>query len=133
MARWARRLKEIPVPPQLAENEQEFEQYKGGLRKMVAFYRDKLTKTEAALAALEGRVTMPAEPRVNKAIKEFLAQAGPHTHLEVLAEMMRSGIVTDVRGDRARVARSLKQCVNAGTLVEEGGKYAVPPDAAPSE
>jgi hypothetical protein len=76
---------------------------------------------------------MPAEPRVNKAIKEFLGQAGPHTHQEVLAEMLRSGIVTDVRGDRARVARSLKQCVNAGTLVEEGGKYAVPPGAAPTE
>jgi hypothetical protein len=93
---------------------------------MVAFYRDKLTKTEAALAALEGRVSMPAEPRVNKAIKEFLAQAGPHTQQEVLAEMQRSGVVGDSRMDRARVGRSLKQCVNSDTLVERNGKFSVP-------
>ena len=110
-----------------AEEEHEFEVFKQGLRKLVAFYRDKLAKADAALAALEGKTQPSSEPRVNKAIKNLLAtKKVPLTRDEIRAELLAAGVVSDTITDRARVDRSLRQCVNAATLVEQDGKFELP-------
>jgi hypothetical protein len=109
----------------LAEDEHEFEKFKQGLRKLIAFYRDKLARAEAALGALEGKSTT-AEPRLNKTIKDLLAKTGPLTRDEVMAELLRASLVADTVAGRSRVDRSLRQCVNAATLVEQDGKFNLP-------
>jgi hypothetical protein len=109
----------------LAEEEREFEKFKQGLRKLIAFYRDKLARAEAALGALEGKSTT-SEPRLNKTIKDLLAKTGPLTRDEVMAELLRSSLVADTVAGRSRVDRSLRQCVNAATLTENDGKFDLP-------
>jgi len=109
----------------LAEEEREFEKFKQGLRKLIAFYRDKLARAEAALGALEGKSTT-AEPRLNKTIKDLLARTGPLTRDEVMAELLRASLIADTVAGRSRVDRSLRQCVNAATLMENDGKFDLP-------
>lgn len=109
----------------LAEEEREFERFKQGLRKLIAFYRDKLARAEAALGALEGK-SVTSEPRLNKTIKDLLAKTGPLTRDEVLAELLRASLVADTVAGRSRVDRSLRQCVNAATLIEHDGKFDLP-------
>jgi hypothetical protein len=117
----------LHLPARMQEDEREFEAFKQGLRKLVSYHRDKLTKAELALAGLEGRGSATAEPRLNKAIKELLGRKGPLAPEEVRAELLNAGIIVETKMDRARVYRSLKQCVNADTLVEHDGKFALPP------
>ena len=116
-----------PLPsPTGGDEEREFEKFTQGLRKLVAYYRDKLARAEAALAALEGKPSS-AEPRLNRAIKDFLARAGaPQTREEIKTELIRTGVVTASTVDGARVDRSLRQCANAATLVEQDGKFQLP-------
>jgi len=109
----------------LAEEEREFEKFKQGLRKLIAFYRDKLARAEAALGALEGK-SVTAEPRLNKTIKDLLAKTGALTRDEVIAELLRTSLIADTVAGRSRVDRSLRQCVNASTLVEHSGKFDLP-------
>jgi hypothetical protein len=109
----------------LAEEEREFEKFKQGLRKLIAFYRDKLARAEAALGALEGKSTT-AEPRLNKTIKDMLAKQGPRTRDQILAELLSASLVANTVAGRSRVDRSLRQCVNAATLVERDGKFELP-------
>ena len=109
----------------LAEEEREFEKFKQGLRKLIAFYRDKLARAEAALGALEGKSTT-AEPRLNKTIKDLLARTGPLTRDEVMAELLRASLIADTVAGRSRVDRSIRQCVNAATLMENDGKFDLP-------
>jgi hypothetical protein len=117
----------LELPARLQEDEREFENFKQGLRKLIAHHRDKLTKAEAALAALEGRGSPTAEPRLNKAIKELLARKGvPMGREEIRTELLDAGVVVHTKMDHARVDRSLRQCVNAATLVERDGKFALP-------
>ena len=111
------------MPP---EDEQELESYLQGLRRLVAYYRQKLTRAEHALAALEGKSSGGAKQRLNKVIKDMLAKAGvSKSREEIRAELMQMGLITDSITDRSRVDRSLRQCVNAQTLVEvRGGRFA---------
>jgi hypothetical protein len=111
----------------VVEDERELEKFKQGLRKLIAYHREKLTRAETALAALEGKPARTTEPRLNKAIKDLLAKAGAaRTREEIRAELMAAGIITDSITDRSRLDRSLRQCVNAHTLAEVAGKFAVP-------
>jgi hypothetical protein len=111
--------------PQLAEQEREFEKFQQGLHRLVAFYRDKLARAESALSALEGR-SVSAEPRLNKTIKDMLAKQGPRTRDQILAELLSASLVANTVAGRSRVDRSLRQCVNAATLVERDGKFELP-------
>lgn len=121
----------LEARPLTAEDEHEFEKFKQGLRKLASYYRDRLARAEAALAALEGKPSS-VEPRLNRAIKDFLARAGaPQTREEIKTELIRAGVVSASTADGARVDRSLRQCVNAATLAEQDGKFHLPPRNAP--
>jgi hypothetical protein len=109
---------------QFVEGDREFEKFRQGLRKLVAYHREKLARAEAALAALEGKKAAPAAPRINKAVKDFLAKtAGAHTRADIKAALLRAGVISDSKVDTSRLDRSLAQCVNARTLVERDGKF----------
>jgi hypothetical protein len=108
------------------DEEREFETVRQGLRKMAAYYRDKLAKAEIALAALEGKSRPSSEHRLNKAIKELLARRGALTQEEIRTELLNARLIVNTRAGRARVDRSLRQCVNAATLAERDGKFALP-------
>jgi len=118
--------KDRELATRFKDDEREFESFKQGLRKLVAFYRDKLAKAEAALAALEGKSHPSSEQRLNKAIKELLARRGALTQEEIRAELLEARLVADTRAGRARVDRSLRQCVNAATLLEREGRFQLP-------
>lgn len=126
MPRLAENDKDPEFSTRFKDDEREFETFKQGLRKLVAFYRDKLAKAEAALAGLEGKSHPSPEQRLNKAIKELLARRGPMTQEEIRAELLDAHLIVDTRAGRARVDRSLRQCVNAATLVEREGKFHLP-------
>jgi hypothetical protein len=109
---------------QVAEGDRGFDKFREGLRKLVAYHREKLARAEAALAALEGKKAAAAAPRINKAVKDFLGKTGgAHTRADIKAALLRAGVISDSKVDSSRLDRSLAQCVNAKTLLEQDGKF----------
>jgi hypothetical protein len=114
----------VSLSSQVAEGDREFEKFRQGLRKLVAYHREKLARAEAALAALQGKAAPAAPPRINKAVKDYLAKdGGAHTRADIKAALLRAGVISDSKADSSRLDRSLAQCVNARTLVERDGKF----------